>query len=171
MARFAAIIYMLPVLFPSPSFAGCVRFAQARQHIGETRCIRGRVFHVNDFQPGFASLSFCEEEGKCAFTALVSTKDPKSVAALHELQGKTITIHGLVKELDGDAQIVLQDPRQLLSQDEAMPSFMKTYDVEERGHYSAGTSHAPKAKRVYTKKQTARGSIDIPGDAEPSDDQ
>ena len=167
--RFAAVKLMLAILIPSISFAGCVPFAQARAHIGETQCIKGKVLHVDESQPGLASLSFCKDRGKCAFTALVSSTDKKNIASLHELQGKTVKIHGLVKESNGDAQIVLQDPRQLLSQDEAMPSFMKTYDVEERGHYSAGTSYAPRTKRVYTKKQTATGSIDIPSDAEDGD--
>ncbi len=171
MIRFDAIKLMLLIFVSSFSFAGCIPFTQARQHIGETRCVRGKVFHVNDFQPGIESLSFCKEQAKCGFTALVSAADPKSAASLHELQGKTINIHGLVKESNGDAQIVLQDPRGLLSQDSEMPSFMKAYDVEERGHNSAGTSYAPKPKRVYTKKQTATGSIDIPPDSEPSDDQ
>jgi hypothetical protein len=171
MIRFAGIKLMQLVLVSSVSFAGCIPFTQARQHIGETSCVRGKVLHVNDFQPGFASLSFCKDEGECAFTAVVSAKDPKSVASLHELQGKTIKIHGLLKESNGDAQIILQDPRELLSRDAEMPSFMRAYDVEERGHNSAGTSHAPKAKTVYTKKQTATGSIDIPSDTEPSDNQ
>ncbi len=169
--RFAAVKLMLTILIPSISYAGCVPFTQARKHIGETQCVKGKVLRVDDPKPGLASLSFCKDQGKCAFTALVSSTDRKSIASLHELRGKTVKIYGLLKESNGNAQIVLQDPRQLLSQDVAMPSFMKTYDVEERGHYSAGTSYATRTKRVYTKKQTATGSINIPGDAESSDDQ
>ncbi len=171
MVRFAAIKLMLLIFVTSFSFAGCIPFTQARQHIGEIRCVRGKVFHVDDFQGGIESLSFCKEEGKCGFTALVSANDPKSVARLHDLEGKTIKIHGLLKDANSNAQMLLHDPRELLSQDAEIPSFMRAYDVEERGHDSAGTSYAPKAKRVYTKKQTATGSIDIPSDTEPSDNQ
>ncbi len=171
MIRFAAIKLILLICISSLSFAGCIPFTQARQHIGETSCVKGKVFHVNDLQPGYASLSFCKGQGKCGFIALVSANDPNSIAGLHELQGRTIEMHGLLKESNGGTEIILQNSRDLLSQDTEMPSFMKAYDVEERGHYSAGTSHAPKAKRVYTKKQTATGSIDIPSDTEPSENQ
>ncbi|HEV7220895.1 MAG: hypothetical protein ACHP8A_10635 [Terriglobales bacterium] len=171
MIRFAAIKLILLICISSLSFAGCIPFTQARQHIGETSCIKGKVFHVNALQPGYATLSFCKDQEKCGFTALVSANDPKSIAGLHGLRGRTIEMHGLLKESNGGAEIILQNSGDLLSRDTEMPSFMKAYDVEERGHYSAGTSHAPKAKRVYTKKQTATGSIDIPRDTEPSDNQ
>lgn len=157
---------ILLLIIPSIAVAGCIPFNEAPQHIGEIRCVKGKVLRVDQSQPGFESLSFCVDQRKCAFTALVSAADPESAASLRELQGKTIKIHGLVKEANGDAQIVLQDSRQLLPDDSEMPSFMRAYDVEERGHYSAGTSHAPKAKRTTTKKQTATLPIDIPEDTE-----
>ena len=161
-----AVHSILLLIIPSLAVAGCIPFNEAPQHIGETRCVKGKVLRIEQSQPGFESLSFCIDQRKCAFTALVFFGDPGSAASLRELQGKTIKIHGLVKESNGDAQIVLRDSRQLLPDDSGVPSFMKTYEVEERGHYSAGTSHAPKARRTTTKKQTATLPIEIPEDTE-----
>jgi hypothetical protein len=171
MTLFSAKQVTLIILFSSFSFSACIPFSEAAQHVGETRCIKGKVLRVDEAKPGFASLSFCKDQRKCAFTALVAAANSENFSALMELQGRTIKIHGLVKDFNGDAQIVLQDSRQLLSDDSEMPSFMKAYDVEERGHYSAGTSHAPKTKRATTKKQTATLPIDIPVDSESSDDR
>ena len=65
------------------------------------------------------------------------------------------------------AEIVVHKPGQLEAADdnEEAPSFLRAYDVEEKGHYSAGTAHAPKSKRVTTKKQTATLPIDLPQDS------
>ena len=166
--RCAAYSILLLIIRPI-AVAGCIPFNEAPKHIGETRCVKGKVLHVGQSRPGFESLSFCEDQQNCAFTALVTAGDTETAASLRELQGKTIKVHGLVKESNGDALIVLQDSRELLPDDSEVPSFMKTYDVEERGHYSAGTSHAPKAKRTTTKKQTATLPIDIPEDTEEAE--
>ncbi len=155
------------VLFISTfSFAGCLPFSEAAQHLGETRCVKGKVIRVDSPRPGFAVLSFCGSEAKCAFTALVAAPNMKALNDLQGLQGTTVKIHGFVKDSNGSAQIELPDSRQLLLGDEGVPSFMKTFDVEKRGSYSAGTSRAAKAKTVTTKKQTATLPIDIPSDAE-----
>jgi hypothetical protein len=106
----------------------------------------------------------------CPFVVVVPEQDLKRVGDLQQLQGKTLEIHGLLKNRDGRAEIVLQKPGQLETQDdyEEAPSFLRAYDVEEKGHYSAGTAHAPKSKRVTTKKQTATLPIDIPQDPSAS---
>ncbi|MGH9511927.1 MAG: hypothetical protein ACRD2U_07295 [Terriglobales bacterium] len=161
----AALLFLAFLPF---SFAGCIPFSEAPQHVGETRCIKGKVLHIDESQPGFQSLSFCDSGEGCAFTVLVPAADQDTIASLRKLRGKTIKLHGLVKESNGEAQMVL-DSKQLSPENSEMPSFMKTYDVEERGHYSAGTSHAPKSKRVYTKKQTATMPADIPEDPEDTD--
>jgi hypothetical protein len=158
---------ILIVLVISPfSFAGCLPFSEAAQHLGETRCVKGKVIRVDNLRPGFALLSFCDSGAKCGFSALVATPNTKALNDLQELQGTTVKIHGLVKDSNGSAQIELHDSRQLFLGYDGVPSFMKTFDVEKRGNYSAGTSRAAKAKTTTTTKQTATLPIDIPSDAE-----
>jgi hypothetical protein len=150
--------------------AGCIPFAEAGQHIGQVRCIRGKLLRVEQDQQGFTRLNFCEASQSCQFVVVVPEEYLEKVGDLQQLQGKTLEIHGLLKDSDGRAEILLQKPGQLETQDdyEEAPSFLRAYDVEEKGHYSAGTAHAPKSKRVTTKKQTATLPIDIPQDPSAS---
>jgi hypothetical protein len=166
--RFESALTFALLLFPLASHAGCIPFAEADKHIGEARCISGKLLRVDLDQQGLTRLNFCEALQSCPFVAVVPEEYLKKMGDLDQLQGKTLEIHGLLKNSDGRAEIVLQKPGQLETEDdgEEAPSFLRAYDVEEKGHYSAGTAHAPKSKRVTTKKQTATLPIDLPQDSE-----
>jgi hypothetical protein len=168
--RFEGALTFAVLLFPLTLHAGCIPFAEAGQHIGQVRCIRGKLLRVEQDQQGLTRLNFCEASQSCQFVVVVPEEDLKKVGDLQQLQGKTLEIHGLLRDSDGRAEILLQKPGQLETQDdyEEAPSFLGAYDVEEKGHYSAGTAHAPKSKRVTTKKQTATLPIDIPQDPSAS---
>jgi hypothetical protein len=168
--RFESALTFALLLFPLASHAGCIPFAEADKHIGEARCISGKLLRVDLDQQGLTRLNFCEALQSCQFFAVVPEEDRKKVGDLQQLQGKTIEIHGLLKDSEGRAEIVVHKPGQLETADdnEEAPSFLRAYDVEEKGHYSAGTAHAPKSKRVTTKKQTATLPIDIPQDPSTS---
>jgi len=165
--RFESALTLAFLLFPSASHAGCIPFAEAGKHIGEARCISGKLLGVERDQQGLTRLNFCEAPQSCQFVVVVSEEDLKKVGDLQQLQGRTIEIHGLLKNNNGKTEIVLQKPGQLETKDDydEAPSFLRAYDVEEKGHYSAGTAHAPKSKRVTTKKQTATLPIDLPQDS------
>jgi len=162
----SAITLAFVFLGASFSAAGCIPFKEAPQHLGESRCIKGKVMHIDAVAPGLDRLSFCQESSTCPLTALVSEEDLKKAGGAKEIEGKTVTIKGLLNEINGNAQIVLRQPGQLSADDEDFPRLLKTYDVEQKGHYSAGTSRAPKAARSTTAKQTATLPIDVPGDVE-----
>jgi hypothetical protein len=165
--RFESALTFALLLFPLASHAGCIPFTEADKHIGEVRCVSGKLLRVELDQQGLTRLNFCEAFQSCQFVVVVPEEDIKKVGDLQQLQGKTLEIHGLLKNSGGRAEIVLQKPSQLETADdnEEAPSFMRAYDVEEKGHYSAGTAHAPKSKRVTTKKQTATLPIDVPQDS------
>jgi len=168
--RFDSALTFAVLLFPLASHAGCIPFAEAGQHIGEVRCISGKLLRVERDQLGLTRLNFCEASQPCPFAAVVFDDDLKKVGDLQELEGKILEVHGRLTENNGRAQIVLSKPGQLETEDdnEDVPSLLRAYDVEEKGHYSAGTAHAPKSKRVTTKKQTATLPIDIPPDPSTS---
>ena len=148
------------------SFAGCISFNDAPKHVGENRCIKGKIIRIDPAEAGFTRLSFCREPAECAFTALIFGAEAEKAGGVEELQGKTIIVKGRLNEFNGNAQRVVSEPGQLSFDAIDMPSLMKAYDVDERGHYSPGTSRAPKARRVYTKKETATLPAEIPEDAE-----
>jgi rRNA processing protein Gar1 len=145
----------------------CVPFDEARKHIGEVKCVMGKVVRVKQGERGVHFLDFCDDFRLCTFTVVVFPGDLKSVGDVRELQGRIIEIHGPVKEYDGRAEIVLQEYRQLGGSGARIPPLPKNYDVEKKGRYSAGTFSHPKAgKTPSRKRQTAKMPIDIPEDSD-----
>jgi hypothetical protein len=99
----------------------------------------------------------------CPFTVVVFAHDLKRIGDVSQLQNKVIEVHGPVKEYDGRAEIVLQQLRQLGGESLGIPRLPKNYDVENKGHYSAGSFSLPKpAYTAHKKKQTAKIPIDVP---------
>lgn len=156
------------IIFSTLASSQCISFRQAPQHIGQTLCVTGKILRIDAADPGFSRLSFCRDPGKCSFTAVISDRDVKKAGGTKALQGKTVELKGLLTGLDGGAQISAPEPLPPGRRDSETPSFMKGFDAGERGHYSAGTSRAPKVKETTTTKQTATLPIDIPEDAEES---
>jgi hypothetical protein len=145
----------------------CIPFDQARQHVGETRCITGKVQRIEQGLKGVHYLDFCEDYRLCPFTAVIFPSDLKSVGDVRQLQGRVVEIHGAVKEYDGRAEIVLQEARQLGGAGVSIPPLPKNYDVEKHGHFSAGKFSHPKAKRKTSKKrERAKLPIEVPEDDE-----
>jgi hypothetical protein len=163
---------LLPVLltFPFPSFpagADCLPFTEARQHVGEDRCITGKVLRVKHMSRGVTLFDFCQDSMVCPFTVVVFARDLKRIGDVRTLQDRVIEIHGPVKEYDGRAEIVLQQSRQLGGEGLRIPPLPKNYDVEKKGHYSAGSFSLPKPAYATSKKrQPAKIPIDIPPDSD-----
>ncbi len=156
----------LALLFPAFSSAACIPFAQAQKHIGETQCVTGKVLRVEIGSQGAHYLRFCEDSASCSFSVVIFFDDLKNVGDLGRLEGKTVEIHGEVKEFDGRAEIVLQKARQLKNDAVRLAPLPQAFDVEEKGHFSAGQSRAPKRRTTRRKKQSATLPIEVPEDAE-----
>jgi hypothetical protein len=133
--------------------AQCIPFTEAINHIGETHCVTGRVLNVKAGSGGVHYLDFCEDFNLCTFTVVIFSRDLKSVGDVRELQGRTIEIHGHVKGYDGRAEIILEEARQLSGDGARIPPLPKNYDVEKKGHFSAGNISRPKARKTSNKKK------------------
>ncbi len=75
----------------------------------------------------------------CPFTVVVFASGLKDVGDVRRLEGRSIEIHGAVKLYDGRAEIILNRISQITGGAAMIPPLPKNYDVENRGHYSAGT--------------------------------
>ena len=173
--RKASIHGLLPllvtVLFPALSAADCIPIAEARQHIGEDQCVTGKVIRVKHGSRGVTLFDFCQDSMVCPFTVVVFAHDLKRIGDVSQLQNQVIEVHGPVKEYDGRAEIVLQQLRQLGGAGLRIPPLPKNYDVENKGHYSAGRFSLPKpAHKTSKKRQTAKIPVDIPIDADSVED-
>jgi len=163
----ALLPFLLTLLFPALSGADCIPISEARQHIGEDQCVTGKVLRVKHGSRGVTLFDFCQDSMVCPFTVVVFSHDLKRIGDVSQLQNKVIEVHGPVKEYDGRAEIVLQQLRQLGGEGLQIPLLPKNYDVENKGHYSAGTFSLPKpAYKTYKKKQPAKIPAEIPVDSD-----
>ena len=161
------LLFALALLFPALSAADCLPITEARQHVGEDKCITGKVLRVKQGNRGVTFFDFCEDFRVCPFTVVVFPHDLRGIGDVRQLQNKVIEVHGPVKEYDGRAEIVLQQLRQLSGEAARIPPLPKNYDVENKGHYSAGKFSLPKPKHPASKKrQTAKLPIEIPNDSD-----
>src|ERR1700747_3154249 len=88
------------ILLTQSSSASCIPFDQARNHLGETQCVTGKVIRVKEGNRGVRFLDFCEDYHLCTFTVVVFPYDLKKIGDVRELAGKMIEIRGEVKEYD-----------------------------------------------------------------------
>ena len=157
----------LILLLSSFAHPDCLSFDQAKKHVGEIKCITGKVVRVKQGSGGVHFLDFCDDFRLCPFTVVVFPGDLKSVGDVRQLAGRMIEIHGQVREYDGRAEIILEEYRQLSGSGARIPPLPKNYDVEQKGRYSAGTfSHAKPGKKAAKKKQPAKLPTEIPEDSE-----
>ncbi len=153
------------LLLSAPAFgADCIPFDQAPKHIGETHCVIGKVVRVQASRKAHY-LDFCEDYRLCPFSVVIFSHDMKNVGDVRQLAGKVIEIRGEIKEYNDRAEIVLDSRKQLSGQAAMLPPLPKSFDVEQRGHFSAGTFRAKKS-RTYKKKDTPTLPAEIPEDTE-----
>lgn len=164
MKKFVALLVCLVAV---PSFcAECIPFDQARKHIGESECVTGRVVRVARGSKGTHYLDFCEDYRLCPFSVVIFSHDLKNIGDVRGLTGKTIQIRGEVKEYDDRAEIILESKKQLSGEFALLPPLPRSFDVEQRGHFSAGTFRAKKSRSTYKKKGTPTVPAEIIDDAE-----
>jgi hypothetical protein len=160
-------LLLATVLLSGMARADCLPFDEARKHVGEVKCITGKVVRVKQGSRGVHFLDFCDDFRLCTFTVVVFPGDLKSVGDVRQLAGRMIEIHGQVKEYDGRAEIILEEYRQLSGASARIPPLPKNYDVEKKGRYSAGTfSHAKAGKTVSKKRQSTKLPIDVPEESD-----
>ena len=148
-SRAAKALLKVLLLVAPPLFASdCIPIHEAGQHVGETKCVAGKVLKIKVGAKGVHFLHFCEDQIACPFTVVVFPSGLKDVGDVRRLEGRTIEIHGAVKLYDGRAEIILNRISQIAGGAALIPPLPKNYDVENRGHFSAG--------RIRTSKKPAK---------------
>ncbi len=135
----------------------CLPVADAKQHVGETKCVTGKVLRVKVGAKGVHFLDFCEDQMACPFTVVVFPSDLKDVGDVRRLTGHVIEIRGPVKLYGGRAEIILNRVGQVSGGATLIPPMPKNYDVEKQGHYSAGRMR-PTKKPKKTKQRPSTGA-------------
>ena len=148
------------------SLAACIPFDQAYKHIGDTQCITGKVVRVQAGSGGTHYLDFCADYRLCSFSVVVFSHDLKNVGDVRRLAGKVVEVRGEVKEYNDRAEIILESRKQLSGEFATLPPMPRSFDVEQRGHFSAGKFRAKKSRTTYRKKGTPTVPADIAIDVE-----
>jgi hypothetical protein len=138
-AALAVVLYT-----PLVAASDCLPIREAKQHVGEIKCVMGKVLRVKVGARGVHFVDFCEDQMACPFTVVVFPHDLKDVGDVRRLAGRMIEIRGPVKLYDGRAEIILSRVSQLTGGSTLIPPLPKNYDVEKEGHYSAGRIRPPK---------------------------
>jgi len=161
--QFIAVLFVL--LSPaSARAADCLPIHEAAQHIGETKCVTGKVLRVKVGAAGVHFLDFCEDQMACPFTVVVFGHDLKDVGDVRRLAGRTIEIRGVLKVYDGRPEIILSRISQIEGGAAMIPPLPKNYDVENRGHYSAGRLRPTKRPTKKTPAPNPTATYDVEGD-------
>ena len=133
-----ATLLLLFLFAPAAHASDCLPIGEARQHVGEDKCVVGKVLRVKAGAHGVHFVDFCEDQMSCPFSVVVFSSDLKDVGDVRRLTGRVIEIHGPVKMYNGRAEIILKRVNQLTGGSTLIPPLPKEYDVEKQGHYSAG---------------------------------
>lgn len=159
------VVFLLALILPGFAAAECIPYTQARDHVGETQCISGKILRVKRGARGVTYFDYCEDFRVCPFTVVIFPGHLKDIGDVRQLQDRMIEVHGPLKEYDGRAEIVVDQLRQLGAEGAKLPKLPKDYDVERKGKYSAGAFSLPKpAYKKAKKKQPATIPAAIPED-------
>jgi len=167
MRTLAAILALL-WYFPILGSAECLPISEARNHVGETQCITGKVLRVKRGSRGTTFFDFCDDFRVCPFTAVIFPGHLKDIGDVRALANRVVEVNGSLKTYDGRAEIVVTESRQLGGEGIRIPKLPKDYDVERKGKYSAGSFSLPRPSHTPAKKRQAPTlPAEIPAEEEP----
>jgi hypothetical protein len=154
--RYFYAILSATLLSATATASDCLPISDAKQHVGETKCITGKVLRVKLGAKGVHFVDFCEDQMACPFTVVVFPHDLKDVGDVRRLAGHMIEIRGPVKLYEGRAEIILSRVSQVSGGSLLIPPMPRNYDVEKQGHYSAGRMRPPKKPaKTYSTPNTS----------------
>ena len=155
---------ILILLATSFSSAECLPFDKAKDHLGETLCVKGHVLKVSIGRTGIHFLNFCEDYRSCPFTVVVFPRDLRDVGNVRAMENSDVEVYGLIKSYQGQAEIILKDVTQLRGEFADLPKQPKGYEADKKGQYSAGTFKGNSSSTTPTKKSKGRREPTFPDD-------
>ena len=90
-------------------------YADAINHIGENATIEGIVLNVYKNSSGMEFIDFCKNYKTCPFTAVIFSSDTQKFKNIDKLKNSKVNISGNIKNYNGKAEIVINNPSQIIS--------------------------------------------------------
>ncbi len=97
----------------APSSPVAINYTEAKNHIGETAAVTGKIMTVYTSASGQVFFDYCTSYKNCPFSAVIFADDAKKFGDISQYQGKTITLTGQVKSYNGTPEIVINSPSQI----------------------------------------------------------
>lgn len=162
----ASLLIALLIFLGTPLLRGadCISIQESAQHIGETKCVGGKVVRVKAGTKGVHFIDFCEDHTACPFTVVVFANDLKDVGDVRRLAGRSIEIRGEIQLYEGHAEIILRRISQIAGGAAMIPPLPKAYDVENRGHFSAGRLYPSKKPKKARATPNISATYDVEGE-------
>jgi len=95
------------------STSQCIDYTEAPAHIGEHRCVTGRVNHVYTSPKGNIFLNFCADYQTCPFVGVIFSSEAYKFPGIQNYKGRTVEITGLLTSYKGRPEIIIDDPTQI----------------------------------------------------------
>lgn len=92
----------------------CVPFTRARERVGQTACVSGKVVEVHTTGSGITYLNFCRNYLDCGFAVVIFPADLRKLGNVRVLQGREIAITGKVTKYRYQAEIAWHNADQLV---------------------------------------------------------
>ncbi len=90
-----------------------IDYTQAKNHIGETVAVTGKIATVYISSSGQVFFDYCSSYKTCPFSAVIFADDASKFTDVSQYEGETITVTGPIKSYNGTPEIVVSSPNQI----------------------------------------------------------
>lgn len=107
---------LLAAALPAHAAQRCSSPATARRHLHRKLCVKAHVYREISLDDGTRILDVCsprDSAGQCHFAFVSLNQDRDKVGSLKQYVGKEIEVRGLVRPVNGRAEILLSSAKQL----------------------------------------------------------
>ncbi len=88
-------------------------YTEAKSHEGEMANVTGTVFQVYTSKSNTTFFDFCSDYKNCGFSAVIFSSALSDFQNIKQYEGKNVTISGLIKDYQGNAEIIINNPDQI----------------------------------------------------------
>jgi hypothetical protein len=88
-------------------------YTEAKNHEGEFANVAGTVIQVYTSKSNTTFFDFCSDCKNCGFEAVVFSSALSSFPNIKQYESKNVTVNGLIKDYQGNAEIILNSPEQI----------------------------------------------------------
>lgn len=89
-----------------------IDYMEALQYIGKYAQVRGTVEKVYKSSSNTIFIDYCKSSNKCPFSVVIFASDADKFKDVSKLQGKQITVTGIIKVYKGKAEIIVNSKEQ-----------------------------------------------------------